>query len=595
MRSAWVLLLALSASGACAASAPGERTPSGTEAGVVRSNALRADYAGTAACGGCHAEIQQKFLASPMHRMTRLAEGAEIRAPFDGSVYRFKGDSVTTEEHGGRRYMRLASQREGARLYRITKVIGGHYREDFAGREVRGTEADSPEAGDAERVMPLSWLLSDRSWRSKGYSVMVTERPGLAAGVVWRETCIFCHNTTPHLVTAYDNLAPGGPKYQGSVSEGLLPAARTWAYRTTDPTALRAELGRELGLLGEEAPGGSIDETLRAAARATRRHFDQRHLVEVGIGCEACHNGSREHAADPRVKPSFEVRSSLFRVTPAAGMPTRAAQINRTCARCHTVLFSRYPFTWEGGERDAAVPGGSHINSGEGRDFLLGGCAGEMACSTCHDPHAGSSRARLEELGTPRGNAVCTSCHETLAAPEAVAKHAHHSPAGAGGACLSCHMPRKNMGLAHRVTRYHRIGSPTDTVRVEGDRPLECALCHADQSVASLVGTMERWWGKAYDRKKLSALYGSLDGNALVQTLELGKPHERVAAAAALGEHGSKDHAPALVRQLGDPYPLARRFAHEALTDLLERRLVLELDDEPARIIAEAHRQLASP
>ena len=65
-------------------------------------------------------------------------------------------------------------------------------------------------------------------------------------------------------------------------------------------------------------------------------------------------------------------------------------------------------------------------------------------------------------------------------------------------------MPKKNMGLDYALTRYHRIGSPTDPARVERDRPLECALCHADKSVDALVGTMEPWWGKRYDREALA-------------------------------------------------------------------------------------------
>ena len=67
-------------------------------------------------------------------------------------------------------------------------------------------------------------------------------------------------------------------------------------------------------------------------------------------------------------------------------------------------------------------------------------------------------------------------------------------------------MPRKNMGLGYDLTRYHRIGSPDRPGRVERDRPLECALCHVD-SVGELVGSMERWWGKRYDR---GALRGSM-------------------------------------------------------------------------------------
>ncbi len=287
-----------------------------------------------------------------------------------------------------------------------------------------------------------------------------------------------------------------------------------------------------------------------------RRDLTPAHFVEVGIGCESCHGGSREHIKSDRVRPDFVPRSAFLRVRPPPGAsePTRAEAINRTCARCHQVLFSRYPFTWEGGVRrggPVADLGGSSITSGEARDFLLGGCARQMACTTCHDPHAEDRRDKLEALQTPAGNHVCTTCHARYAAPEALRAHAHHDPAGAGGACLACHMPRKNMGLGYALTRYHRIGSPTDAARVERDRPLECALCHADRSVASLVADMERLWGKRYDRAALARLYGGdLEVNALLATVEHGKPHEQAPAMAVLGEKrvsggAGADRAPA--------------------------------------------------
>src|SRR5689334_16113315 len=82
-----------------------------SDVGVVRSNVLRSDYAGSAACEPCHAEIYAKFMKSPMHRMTRHTDGAEVNAPFDGRAFHFKGDSVVLEEHEGRRYMRLETRK----------------------------------------------------------------------------------------------------------------------------------------------------------------------------------------------------------------------------------------------------------------------------------------------------------------------------------------------------------------------------------------------------------------------------------------------------------------------------------------------------
>jgi predicted CXXCH cytochrome family protein len=251
---------------------------------------------------------------------------------------------------------------------------------------------------------------------------------------------------------------------------------------------------------------------------------------------------------------------------PGGGAGTAPA-VNRVCARCHQVLFSRYPFTWEGGRRDATA-GGSHINSGEARDFLLGGCASAMACTRCHDPHGGgddgAARA-LRALATPAGNAVCTDCHRELAASDRLRAHAHHDPGGDGASCVACHMPRKNMGLDGRLTRYHRVGSPTDPARVLGDRPLECALCHSDRTVADLVVAMERWWPVRYPRQRLQELYGSLDSNVVRATLERGKPHEKAVAIGVLAEKRAADAAPLVARELANEYPLVREWARRAL------------------------------
>src|SRR5205085_1361725 len=155
----------------------------------------------------------------------------------------------------------------------------------------------------------------------------------------------------------------------------------------------------------------------------------------------------------------------------------------------------------------------------------------------------------LRNLATPSGNAVCTPCHGDLAETARLRAHAHHDPAGAGGSCVACHMSRKNMGLDGTLTRYHRIGSPTDAARVPGDRPLECALCHADRSVRDLVDRMETWWPVRYPRQRLEDLYGSLDANVMRATLERGKPHERAVAVAVLGETGARDAVPAIARE----------------------------------------------
>ena len=98
----------------------------------MQSNITRADYAGSETCEACHHEVYQAWLGSPMHRMTRAPKGAEIRAPFDGRAFRFKDDEVKLSEDQGERFMDISSASFGRHIYRITRVIGGRHREDFA-------------------------------------------------------------------------------------------------------------------------------------------------------------------------------------------------------------------------------------------------------------------------------------------------------------------------------------------------------------------------------------------------------------------------------------------------------------------------------
>ena len=501
-----------------------------------------------------------------MHRMTRDVARAQIGAPFLGESFTLHGDRVHMRQFAGAREIVLDKSDGSERVYRITKVIGGRLREDFVGIEIDQTIDGLPR--NEERILPISNLLFNQSYRYKGYSVLVTERNRLEIGQVWRQTCIFCHNTPPQFGGLLDELyGPGFPSYQGSASDDA-PPYRRFRYIIRDEAALREAVALEIKRLGANPSANETLPLLREAMVRTRRNFGERHLVELGIGCEACHGGSREHVIAPNaVIPSFALQSSFLKVLgPDNKEPSQALEINRTCAKCHTVLFSRYPYTWEGGHRHNN-PGGSTINSGEARDFLLGACRTQLDCTLCHDPHGEDSREHLDALAGPAGDAICAGCHRSLDNPVAASAHSHHAANNAGSHCLSCHMPRKNMGLAYQLTRYHRIGSPTDRDRVEHDRPLECALCHTNMSVERIVSTMEHWWNKRYSRNKIEHLYGrDLSVDAVGVTLEFGLPHEQAVAASVAAESGRHDLLPLVARVMTSDYPLVRYFAEISRT-----------------------------
>jgi predicted CXXCH cytochrome family protein len=567
----------------------------------VSSNTERRDYAGSRACAPCHGEIYARWSESPMHRMTRLPENIRTRTPFNGEIFRFKDDSAKLSRRSGHLLAAISSPVFGDHVYRVTRIIGGRYREDFAGVQVAPNDPSLAAAGE-ERILPFTYVFSPPSFRSKGYSVMSLERPGLKEGTVWRRACIFCHNTAPYLSTVLGALhGAGAPIYQGEIVDSTLPADRRASPAITDPPGLLTVVSDELRVLGartaDDVAAGPVGRGLERAVRATWAKFDASHLIEVGIGCEACHGGSHEHVQNAGRKPTFAVKNAFWRFNAssheeAAHASERVRTINRTCARCHQVLFTHYLFTWEGGER-YRDPGGSHISSGEARDFLLGGCSTAMSCVTCHDPHALDAPEKLRVLETTAGNRICVSCHAHYGSADALRRHAHHEPDGQGAVCINCHMPKKNMGLAYNLSRYHRIGSPTDKARVEGDRPLECALCHVDESVEELVSAMERFWGKRYDRTRLAALYGDLGVPALVATVISGHAHEQATAMHVLGEHRVQAALAPVAEQMLNPYPLVRYYARQALGQIAGRPCDVSLDQDDVRIKADTARWLA--
>ena len=92
--------------------------------GSVTSNVRFGDYAGSQACAKCHAAYVETFFRSPMHNMTRDAKTADIKGPFDGTVFRFYDDSALLESAGSERFVTITSKRFGKGIYRVTRVIG---------------------------------------------------------------------------------------------------------------------------------------------------------------------------------------------------------------------------------------------------------------------------------------------------------------------------------------------------------------------------------------------------------------------------------------------------------------------------------------
>jgi hypothetical protein len=382
---------------------------------------------------------------------------------------------------------------------------------------------------------------------------MTPERPELRHGARWRTTCIFCHNTVPTLSTLFDELyGDSAPVYQGSVSVEL-PKGRRFEFLVEDRALLNRELEQELLLLGAEAPAASHNPLL-AAIEATRRRFDNQLDPRHGTG----RRGSGRSGG----------RQSELRALPHGALHALPVYLGGPSARRRS---GRQPHQLRRGARFLA------------RRLLQPAFVHELPRS----PRRRSADQARGARGRERQRALLALPRR--ARPPGAAERARASPgrlAGPGASCLNCHMPKKNMGLAYGLVRYHRIGSPTDRERVEGDRPLECALCHAEKSVEWTISAMERFWGKRYDRRALRMLYGAdLGVGVIAATLSRGKPHERATAIGVAGEHELLPLIPLVVGELDNEYPLVRFFARAALERISGRPLAIDMHAPGAELV----------
>ena len=288
--------------------------------GVVTSNILRSDYAGSAACASCHgAHLRSVVEVAHASDDPRTGRGGGTRAFRRVHVPLQRATKRAWNDDGADRFVTLFSHEFGDHTYRVTRVIGGRYREDFAGVEVARAKTGARTLGDPdhELVLPVSYVFSTGSFRLKGYSVMVHERPGMKAGGVWNQTCIFCHNVAPYFSDLLGALyGKGRARVPGRSGRCTPPGIAKEASRRSRTRAdSRKHCATRWRSSGRALRGTArtIRRLLGRTIARTRDHFTGTRLVEVGIGCESCHGGSKAHAANPAEKPTFEPRAPFLR------------------------------------------------------------------------------------------------------------------------------------------------------------------------------------------------------------------------------------------------------------------------------------------
>jgi hypothetical protein len=502
------------------------------------SNIRAADYVGPETCGSCHEERFAQWSSSSHRVMNQLvaAEGAVV-GDFGGVTLRYGDGEVRFETRGGEHTMSFWRGGRLERRFRVTRTIGSRYLQEYVGVLVVGPEPEGHWLYRTETRLPFGYWLRQRRWFHQQYfdswygaeyrdDDTLAVDPYRPDDQPWATRCAWCHNTYPFELRAKRSTAR--PKV-GSGTE------------------------RFFTMTSSKAPAPSL-------VRDNLLPVDR--LVTVGISCESCHLGGREHAVNDE-PISFAPRSPALHLRPGApslkGGRANNKLITTVCAQCHSTPSPRYP-------NGAAVR-----NSSEALDFQAGACASRAKCTNCHNPHekgpGGGAPDQAAHL------AACTTCHQQLRDPAAARSHAGHEPGQAS--CLDCHMPKMVQGVSHFV-RSHRIQRPVTAAMIGAGAPNACNLCHLDKPLRWTLRSLAKGWGRRIRPKpEWAELYGPRLDRPVGRVWLAGKDaNTRITAAAAYARSQlAKRSLPALIDRLDDPVAYYRMWMLFAVEDILGRRL----------------------
>jgi hypothetical protein len=420
----------------------------------------------------------------------------------------------------------------------VTRTIGWRYLQEYVGVQIQGPEPAGDLLYTEETRLKFGYVLRDKRWLPQSYldspcdeaeykeDGRVRYDPFDPERNPFNTRCIHCHNTYPYEMRLYtDDRLQGFPPAPAHAIESLLKARPAYLDQRHNPSLPRQS------------------------------------LVTVGISCESCHFGGREHSQDVKKAPRFvPTHPELAGWTPEhLNARKNPAIVNSICRQCHFSGSS----SW--------ADGSAVLNSMESIEQDRGACRSQLRCIDCHNPHV-----KGPDAGAPDRKehvAACVACHVKLQPKAAAQAHGRHNPESVS--CLDCHMPRIVHGF-DEMNRTHRISSPTERGILESGMPNACNLCHLDRSLAWTRDALLEGWGKRIELPPyLEEVFGighaSPAGEAwLAQPIGM----QRVVAGAAYARSPlGKKALPSLLRSLEEPNAYVRMRSLQNVERVLGRKL----------------------
>lgn len=543
------------------------------------SNIRPVDYseAGAESCKRCHEEKYNDWLTHSHRLMNVMATPENVVGDFSGISMDYLGGKAEFFTDNGQ--YRMAFAKSGVRrVYSIERTIGSRFTQYYVGRMIDGPDPEDAPCRNVSHVLALGWWIDKQEWIPA-----VHVQGDDTDHDVWDPY-------DANNLTSYD-LHCGSCHVTLSVGDWMLRSGGRKRITEYVPRPVSFQFSE---YLAESHPNlvrkpGDWSETSGMAildALESMNGIDiPEQAVQMGIACEACHNGCKEHVANSDPEKSTRL-PSFFPESPhvhSKGTDVKSLRgrndinANFVCSKCHV------------GRRPEFANGGHTWNSTEFADAVRGACYDRkkadahsmkaLTCIHCHDPHAGTGKKWAK---TPaQDNESCMSCHEQFRDGATLQAHTHHAPGNSGSDCMGCHMPKITEGLQD-VVRSHRIFSPTDARMLEANQPNACNLCHLDKPIDWTLGYLKEWYnlreslevggedrGEVYSETALASNYPDRQGPVGQGWLKSPHAPTRLAAMEALAKSDAFWAAPELVEMLKDAHIMNRQLAQKNLDEML--------------------------
>jgi tetratricopeptide (TPR) repeat protein len=406
-------------------------------------------YVGSGVCMSCHPDQSEQWRTSQHHDAMAEAAGKKVLGNFENATFTYAGTTSTFFKRDGRFFVRTDGRDGRLAEFAIKYTFGVYplqqYLVEFPDGRIQALSIawDSrPKGNGGQR-----WFHLYPADRVTHDDELHWTRPAQN----WNFMCADCHST-------------GVRKNYDAASDRF---STSWTDLNVSCEACHGPGSRHLEWAQTKRLGGTGEQDDRGLTAALDERHDVTWTVDIGSGNAA---RSRPRTTEREIEVCGQCHSRRGQI--AEGYHAGAPLLDHY----FPALLTSALYHADGQQHGEVYNWGSFLES---RMYAKG-----VTCSDCHEPH--TAKLRLE------GNALCSSCH--LASKYDTAAHHHHSPAGAGAACVSCHMPAATYMVVD-PRRDHSLQVPRPDLSVTLGTPNACNNCHANRDAGWAAARVEAWFG----------------------------------------------------------------------------------------------------